>query len=117
MGNISYDMIKSGKRVLFAFEEAIGFMCGPAVLDKDGVSAAVKVAEMAAYLRKNYNQTLQDKLKELYSVYGHHISLNSYYICHEPKTMKRIFHRLRNYEEESDKVYKRFIILFIKKFS
>ena len=30
------------KHVLFAFEEAIGFMCGSAVLDKDGVSAVAR---------------------------------------------------------------------------
>lgn len=104
MGNVSFDLTKTGKTVLFAFEEAIGFMCGTSVLDKDGVSAAVKVAEMAAYLKKNHNLTLLDKLRELYLLYGQHITLNSYYICHDPNTIGRIFHRLRNFTEETNQV-------------
>ena len=35
-----------GEVVLFAYEEAIGFMCGTKVLDKDGVSASVVVTEL-----------------------------------------------------------------------
>ncbi len=63
MGNKASELIKSGKIVLFAYEEAIGFMCGPNVLDKDGVSAGICVAEMAAYLQ-TMGLTLTDKLAE-----------------------------------------------------
>lgn len=66
MGNKASELIKSGKIVLFAYEEAIGFMCGPNVLDKDGVSAGICVAEMAAYLQ-TMGLTLTDKLAEIYS--------------------------------------------------
>ena len=65
MGNKASELIKNGKSVLFAYEEAIGFMCGPNVLDKDGVSAGACVAEMAAYL-ETLGLTLMEKLKELY---------------------------------------------------
>ena len=65
MGNRASDLLNSGKIVLFAYEEAIGFMCGPNVLDKDGVSAGTCVAEMAAYLN-SMGLTLMDKLKEIY---------------------------------------------------
>lgn len=66
MGNRSYDLINTeNKEVLFAFEEAIGFMCGTAVLDKDGVSAAVTISELASYLYKN-SETLSDKLEWIY---------------------------------------------------
>jgi phosphomannomutase len=65
MGNRSCELIAQGKTVLFAFEEAIGFMCGTAVLDKDGVSAAVHVAELVAYLEKS-GSNLQQKLAEIY---------------------------------------------------
>ena len=34
MGNKSHKVMLEGETVLFAFEEAIGFMCGSAVLDK-----------------------------------------------------------------------------------
>lgn len=66
MGNRAYQLLKEGKEVLFAFEEAIGFMCGNAVLDKDGVSAAVAVAELATYLYNN-GLTLTEKLAEIYN--------------------------------------------------
>lgn len=40
-------------------------MCGTSVLDKDGVSAAVVIAEMAAYLESK-NLSLAQKLIEVY---------------------------------------------------
>lgn len=39
MGNKAIELMEQGKHVLFAYEEAIGFMVTPTVLDKDGVSA------------------------------------------------------------------------------
>lgn len=96
MGNRSIDLMNEGKHVLFAFEEAIGFMCGPKVLDKDGISAGTRLAEMSAYL-ETMGLSLQDKLNEIYAEYGHHISENSYWICHEQETIKCIFERLRNF--------------------
>eukprot|EP00795_Rhopilema_esculentum_P000450 gene450-10122_t len=53
MANKAIDLMSQGKRVLFAFEEAIGFMYGTQVLDKDGVCAAAVMAEMASYI---YNE-------------------------------------------------------------
>lgn len=66
MGNRTYELKKNNKQVLFAFEEAIGFMCGDNVLDKDGISAGVRVAEMAAYL-ETMGLTLLDKLNEIFT--------------------------------------------------
>lgn len=103
MGNKSSELIKSGKTVLFAYEEAIGFMCGPNVLDKDGVSAGVRVAEMAAYLDK-MGLGLVEKLNEIYSEYGHHISDNSYWICHDKEIIDAIFNRLRTFDGKENSV-------------
>lgn len=101
MGNRASKLLSQGKVVLFAFEEAIGFMCGTPVLDKDGVSAAIRLAELAAFLDAR-GTTLTEKLQEIYKIYGHHISDNSYFICHEPPVIKRIFTRLRNFKDASD---------------
>jgi phosphomannomutase len=66
MGSRAAELQDHGKTVLFAYEEAIGFMCGTEVLDKDGVSAAVHVAEMAAFLSSR-GLSLKGKLHELFS--------------------------------------------------
>ena len=65
MGNRADTLLKEGKTVIFAFEEAIGFMCGSSVLDKDGVSAAAVCAEMATHV---YGQglTLGQQLENIY---------------------------------------------------
>lgn len=68
MGNKAIELMKDNKTVLFAYEEAIGFMCGSKVLDKDGISAGVRVAELAAYL-ETIGLTLSDKLEEIYEEY------------------------------------------------
>ncbi|XP_050459264.1 glucose 1,6-bisphosphate synthase [Cataglyphis hispanica] len=96
MGNKAIELMKKNKKILFAYEEAIGFMCGSKVLDKDGISAGVHVAELAAYL-ETIDLTLLDKLQEIYQEYGHHICDNSYWICHDSDVIKAIFERLRNY--------------------
>ncbi|XP_072748154.1 phosphopentomutase isoform X1 [Anoplolepis gracilipes] len=99
MGNKAIELIKQKKDVLFAYEEAIGFMCGSKVLDKDGISAGTRVAELAVYL-ETINLTLLDKLEEIYEEYGHHISDNSYWICHDSDVINAIFERLRNYSSK-----------------
>ena len=65
MGNIASDLLKKGKKVLFAYEEAIGFMCNSKVLDKDGISAGICLAQLVTYL-ETIGLTLSDKLHEIY---------------------------------------------------
>ena len=67
MGNRSEEIESSDPscRVLMAFEEAIGFMCGTNVLDKDGVSAAAKIAEMVNHL-EGKGESLSSQLNGLY---------------------------------------------------
>uniref|UniRef100_A0A6A7G3A3 Phosphoglucomutase-2-like n=1 Tax=Hirondellea gigas TaxID=1518452 RepID=A0A6A7G3A3_9CRUS len=96
MCNKACDLIDQGKTVLFAFEEAIGFMNGIEVLDKDGVSAAVVLAEMAAHLQTQ-GRTLHDQLIEIYKTYGYHVSNNSYFICQDQEKIDKIFDRMRNF--------------------
>ena len=67
MANKAYDLERNPeKKVLLAYEEAIGFMCGTQVLDKDGISAAIRAAELMAFLDTK-GMTLDSKLKELYT--------------------------------------------------
>lgn len=101
MANRAVELLESGKQVLFAYEEAIGFMFSPAVLDKDGVSAAVHLATLASYLRYNYDMSLAQKLNELYKIYGYHYSIASYFFCFDPPKIDKIFERIRNWEGQS----------------
>ncbi|RZC39357.1 PGM PMM I domain containing protein [Asbolus verrucosus] len=96
MGNKTVELINQGKKVIFAFEEAIGYCCGTAVMDKDGVSAAFQLATLTSFLSQQ-GKTLTDKLQEIYNEYGYHVSLNSYFICHDGEKIKKIFERIRNF--------------------
>ncbi|XP_073502309.1 phosphopentomutase isoform X2 [Phyllobates terribilis] len=100
MGNRAKELIDQGKTVLFAFEEAIGYMCCPLVLDKDGVSAAVIAAEMASYLATK-NLSLSQQLSAIFNKYGYHISRNSYFLCYDQTTIKNLFDNLRNYNGDA----------------
>ena len=54
---------------IFAYEESYGYMMGDYVRDKDAVTAAMMVAEMAAYYHKQ-GMTLYDAMNALYEKYG-----------------------------------------------
>ncbi|VDP83502.1 unnamed protein product [Echinostoma caproni] len=96
MGNRAQQLAADGIHILFAFEEAIGFMCSDVVLDKDGVSALVAMSELAT---DTYNQgmSLQDRLVKIYQQYGFHVTNNSYYFCHEPAKINAMFERIRHW--------------------
>ncbi len=54
---------------IFAFEESYGYMMGDYVRDKDAVTAAMMVAEMAAHYQQK-GMTLLDAVNALYEKYG-----------------------------------------------
>ena len=56
-------------RFYFGFEESNGFLMSPFVRDKDGVSSAVLIAEMAAWHKKE-GRDLIDRLEEIREEYG-----------------------------------------------
>lgn len=66
MGNRAHDLLKQDKKVLFCFEEAIGFLCSNNVLDKDGISAEAIMAEMAVYFNAVEKRTLIEQLDWIY---------------------------------------------------
>ncbi|WP_375480113.1 phospho-sugar mutase [uncultured Jatrophihabitans sp.] len=58
----------------FGYEEALGYAVAPKlVLDKDGISAALRVAELAAEL-KAAGASLLDRLAELAARHGRHLT-------------------------------------------
>ena len=58
-------------KVIFAYEESYGYMLGDYVRDKDAVTAAVALTEMAAWYA-GQGMTLYDALLALYEKYGHY---------------------------------------------
>ena len=58
-----------GTRFVFGYEEALGYTAGPVVRDKDGISAALLFAEMAAHCRA-LGETVWDRLARLYRRHG-----------------------------------------------
>lgn len=56
-------------KYIFAFEESYGYMVGDYVRDKDAVTAAMLIAEMAAHYHKQ-GMTLMDAMNALYEKYG-----------------------------------------------
>jgi phosphomannomutase len=58
--------------LLFGYEEALGYCVDPAgVRDKDGITAALAIAELAASLKAD-GRTLLDELAEIDRAYGPH---------------------------------------------
>ncbi len=62
-----------GARFLFGYEEALGYCVGDIVRDKDGITAALVMAELVAMLRAD-GLTLLDRLDELAQRFGAHVT-------------------------------------------
>ncbi|XP_057686038.1 glucose 1,6-bisphosphate synthase [Corythoichthys intestinalis] len=97
IGNRIQELTAVGKTVLFAFEESIGFLCGSLIPEKDGVSTAAVMAEMASFLHER-NLSFQQQLHNIYQMYGYHLSRTSYVTCNDTVAIRRIFTRIRDFE-------------------
>ncbi len=58
---------------IFGFEESYGYLSGSYVRDKDGVNAVLLICEMFAYYR-SLEQTILQRLDELYAQYGYRLN-------------------------------------------
>jgi phosphomannomutase len=61
------------QRFVFGYEQALGYLVAPRPLDKDGISAAVMAAEIAA-LAASEGTSLQERLDALALRFGRHIT-------------------------------------------
>jgi phosphomannomutase len=68
------DARSRGLEPVLAYEQALGVMVGDTVLDKDGITAAVAVADLAARLKAS-GRTVDDALDDLARAHGVHATL------------------------------------------
>ncbi|KAG1736758.1 hypothetical protein EDB19DRAFT_1637442 [Suillus lakei] len=95
IGNTALDLVQAGYEVPFGYEEAIGYMFGSEIRDKDGVAATMVFAQLAASLRAR-GTTVSAHLQELYQRYGYFETSNSYFICTDPLVIDNIFRKIRS---------------------
>ncbi|PNH81370.1 phospho-sugar mutase [Vibrio diazotrophicus] len=71
--NIAMQEQSDEHKFLFAYEEALGYTVGNTVWDKDGLSALVAFAQLAAELYSQ-GKTIWDQLEEIYRQHGMYIN-------------------------------------------
>ncbi|KAG2075916.1 hypothetical protein BDR04DRAFT_1133082 [Suillus decipiens] len=95
IGNTALNLVQAGYEVPFGYEEAIGYMFGSEIRDKDGVAATMVFAQLAASLRAR-GTTVSAHLQELYRRYGYFETSNSYFVCTDPLVIENIFRKIRS---------------------
>lgn len=75
ISRVANELDGKDKEFIMGYEESIGFEIGTLVRDKDGISAALFIADMADYYKKE-SKTLIDVLNELYNLVGYNLSNN-----------------------------------------
>ncbi|PBK96517.1 hypothetical protein ARMGADRAFT_699497 [Armillaria gallica] len=98
IGNVALNLVQQGYEVPFGYEEAIGYMFGPDIRDKDGVAATLVFAQLVESLAAR-QKTVNQYLNDLYKKYGDFVTSNSYFICSDGPTIDSIFARLRNFSD------------------
>jgi len=89
-------IMRAGEGLVYGYEEALGYAVGPDVVrDKDGMSAALLVAELAAGLR-TCGRTLLDRLDELEREHGVHATDQYAVRVDDPSAIDAAMARLRS---------------------
>ena len=66
-------MKRSDKRLVFAYKQALGYLVADQPLDKDGISAALLMTEIAT-LAVHDGVTVQQRLDQIAAEYGQHVT-------------------------------------------
>lgn len=110
MANIARNLEESGYSVPFAFEEALGYMLPSVCYDKDGVIAAMVFLAAEAKWRAQ-GLTAFAKLQSLFSQFGHHETLNTYFRSPSPELAMTLFRGIRDGDYRTTKSLGKFAIL------
>lgn len=92
LGNAGLAHKAAGRRVLFAFEEAIGFQVGDWNFDKDGITALMTMTALLGNC-----ESLEAALLAAYNSVGlHPIACNSYLFCRPASRIPQILEEMRS---------------------
>ncbi|KAL8658913.1 MAG: hypothetical protein Q9226_000704 [Calogaya cf. arnoldii] len=94
LGNVAQDLKEQGKRVHFAYEEALGYMCPSIVSDKDGITASLMFLSACFKWGSPWAQ-----LQELYEKYGYFETTNTYWRSSNNQKTQLVFEAVRNLEQ------------------
>jgi phosphoglucomutase len=94
LGNIARDLEKEGYDVVYAFEEALGYMIPQTVHDKDSISAAA-IFLTAASQWSTQGLTPHAKLQSLYEHLGYFEDANTYLVSPSPSVTTMVFTTIR----------------------
>lgn len=89
--------------VIFAYEEALGYMFPAISYDKDGIAAGSIFLNAVGYWESDDHipgpMNPYQKLQSLYGTYGYHESINTYFISHDPDYTRDFFDAVRMSDE------------------
>ncbi|KAF2876562.1 hypothetical protein BDV95DRAFT_561054 [Massariosphaeria phaeospora] len=96
LGNVARDLEDQGYDVVYAFEEALGYMIPQTVHDKDSISAAaILLTAMSHWSTKNL--TPFSKLQQLYQTLGYFGDANTYLTSPSPAITATVFTAIRGF--------------------
>jgi phosphomannomutase len=81
------------RHFVFGYEQALGFLVAPRPLDKDGISAALMLAEVASVAADD-GTTLQARLDDIAARFGRHVTLDKS-VRMEPAAAAKAVERLQ----------------------
>jgi phosphomannomutase len=73
IGRIATERAALGQRFMLGYEQALGYLVAPRPLDKDGITAAVMMAEIAAVAAAD-GVTVQDRLDAIAAEFGQYVT-------------------------------------------
>jgi phosphomannomutase len=83
------------KRLVFAYEQALGYLVAARPLDKDGITAAIVMCELVAALAAE-GRDLLDQLEDIASRFGRHVTAERS-VAMPPAAAAAAVDRLRNH--------------------
>jgi phosphoglucomutase len=94
LGNVARDLTSRGYEVLYAFEEALGYMIPTVVHDKDSIAAAAVYLTAVSHWASQ-GLTPYTKLQQLYETLGYFEDANTYLFSPSPATTTSVFTAIR----------------------